>query len=760
MICKVQIKIMYYLILLGSISIFLGTILLVHFLFPQKQHLIIERIIPFVLIAVAAVRFMSYHDIQFYTSDYTIFSHLGGPLHPVLNLVGNLCLWLEGTALLLVLCRPWVGFKTAKFYVKFIALPILFTSVVAMTPMLYMMQGHDHWSLLTIMLPIELGGLLSLASYYLAKDYKIKISKHSYAEVAVFSVLINFATIPCFMPNFLFGLGPIGRFPIDLSIYHRLFIYFFCIITPLGIYFGLRNAHQDKIRYTLIIIAVGTLMSYMVEHKWDTLLAPWDWPMHLCNLAMLLIPTCLIFKTKRLFYFTYFINVFGAMMAILMPDYESYYLMFNPRVIYFWMNHCCAFMMPLLGVALYEFDRPKMKQFFYSTIGFLGYFVTVLMFNTIFTAFDLQEATFLSRLYGYQVLIHRTNFFFLNSTFIAKKAGQWAVDMFHNSAITFTLSGKTMTIYLAYQAMIFFVYILIGFGVWFVYQLFFDIADAHKALHYKLRGIRIDRLALKSALNGRSLDKPMKKNAGISLELKNFSKKYGLNKYYSAHDVSLKVKKGEVFGFLGPNGAGKSTCIKSIVGIQTITEGSISVCGFDVKTQPVSAKALIGFVPDHYALYENLTGREYLNYIADIYEVPKDVRDERLAKYVARFELEGSIDNKIKTYSHGMKQKVTIISALIHDPKVWILDEPLTGLDPTSIYQVKECMKEHATNGNIVFFSSHLIDIVEKLCNRIAIIKNGEIQCVKTLEEIESGGQTLEQFYLSIIQDTTTKVEK
>ena len=317
-----------------------------------------------------------------------------------------------------------------------------------------------------------------------------------------------------------------------------------------------------------------------------------------------------------------------------------------------------------------------------------------------------------------------------------------------------------MTIYLAYQLMIFFVYILIGFVMWFVYQLFFDIADAHKALHYKLRGIRIDRLALKSALNGRSLDKPMKKNAGISLELKNFSKKYGLNKFYSAHNVNLKVKKGEVFGFLGPNGAGKSTCIKSIVGIQTITEGSISVCGFDVKTQPVSAKSLIGFVPDHYALYENLTGREYLNYIADIYEVPKDLRDERIQKYVTRFELEGSIDSKIKTYSHGMKQKVTIISALVHDPKVWILDEPLTGLDPTSIYQVKECMKEHAAEGNIVFFSSHLIDIVEKLCNRIAIIKGGEIQCIKTLEEIEQDGQTLEQFYLSVIQDTTTKIEK
>ena len=224
--------------------------------------------------------------------------------------------------------------------------------------------------------------------------------------------------------------------------------------------------------------------------------------------------------------------------------------------------------------------------------------------------------------------------------------------------------------------------------------------------------------------------------------------------------MNLSVKGGEVFGFLGPNGAGKSTCIKSIVGIQPISEGSISVCGYDVKTQGVGAKSQIGFVPDHYALFENLTGREYLNYIADIYEVSKADRDERLTRYIERFELKDSIDNKIKTYSHGMKHKVTIIAALVHDPKVWILDEPLTGLDPTSIYQVKECMREHASKGNIVFFSSHLIDIVEKLCDRIAIIKHGEIQVELSIKDIENSGRSLEEFYLETIGDNTTKVEK
>ncbi len=745
---------MYYLILLGSIAIFFGTIALVHLKFPRKEHLIVERIIPYILIAIIAVRFMGYKDIQFLNSGkykYEFFSHLGGEMNPFLNLVGNLCLWFEGTALLLTLCRPWVGFKTAKFYNKFIAMPILTISAISLYPMLMMMQGHANWSLLTVMLPIEIGGLLALGLYYLSKDWKQKISKHSYAEVAVFSTLINFATMPCFLPNFLFGMGLPGRYPYDLSITHRIYLYLSIIMLPIAIYFGLRNAHQDKIRYTLVIISVGTTMSYLVGNKYDTIFTPWNWPMHLCNLAMLLIPLCYIFKLKRLFYFTYFINVFGATLAMFMPDYGEFDSFFNPSIIYFWINHCCAFMMPLLGVALYEFDRPKIKQFFYSSIWFLVYFIIVLTLNTIFTAYEGTVTTFGT--------IRKTDFFFINSKFIADKLGRWAENIF-DTTVSFNLGGKLMTLHPAYQAIYYVSYALLGFGIWFIYQLMFDIADSHKALHYRLKGIRIDKLALKSALHGRSIDQPMKKNAGISLELKHFSKKYGLNNYFSAYDVNLKVKHGEVFGFLGPNGAGKSTCIKSIVGIQTITSGSIQVCGFDVKNQPVQAKSLIGFVPDHYALYENLTGREYLNYIADIYEVSKEDRDERLAKYITLFELESSIDNKIKTYSHGMKQKITIISALVHDPKVWILDEPLTGLDPTSIYQVKECMKEHASRGNIVFFSSHLIDIVEKLCDRIAIIKHGQIQCVKTLEEIESSGQTLEEFYLSIIKDNKPEEQK
>ena len=742
---------MYYLILALTLLAFLGVILLVHYKFPKLQKLIVERIMIFVLIAVFIVRFMSYHDVQFESENFETYALFGGPMNGFLNTIGNLCLWLEITAMLMVVLRPWSHFKTASFYVKCVALPILFVSAISLHPMIMMMQGDNHTSVLTTLLPIEIGGLLALAVYYLAKDYKVRLSRHSYGEVAAFAVLVNLFTMPCFIPNFFFGTGGLGRVVIDFNVIHRIFLYSSCIIIPLGVYFCLRAAHQDKIHYSLVMISLGTLISYFVGFKYDSLLAPWDWPLHLCNLAMVLIPICYIFKTKRLFYFTYFINVFGAVLAMLMPNYRETMLVFNPKVWYFWINHCCAYMMPLLGVALYEFERPKLKQFGFSSIWFFVYFVLVLFLNTLFTGLEGTQTPFGA--------ISGTDYFFINSTFIAEKLGKWAEKIF-GITIEFTINGKVMTVHPIYQLIYYVAYALLGFGIWFIYQLMFDIADSHKALHYRLKGIRIDKLALKSALNGRSLDTPMDENVGISLELKNFSKKYGLNSYYSAKNVNLSVKGGEVFGFLGPNGAGKSTCIKSIVGIQPISEGSISVCGYDVKTQGVGAKSQIGFVPDHYALYENLTGREYLNYIADIYEVSKADRDERLTRYIERFELKDSIDNKIKTYSHGMKQKVTIIAALVHDPKVWILDEPLTGLDPTSIYQVKECMREHASKGNIVFFSSHLIDIVEKLCDRIAIIKHGEIQVELSIKDIENSGRSLEEFYLETIGDNTTKVEK
>ncbi|MCH5180541.1 MAG: YwaF family protein [Erysipelotrichales bacterium] len=730
---------MYYLLFAISFLLISGLIALTHFKFASKEKLIVERIIPYVLIAIFIVRFMCYKDIQASGGKigeiFTDYAHsTNGPLSPFLGITANLIMWLEISAILILLLRPFFNFKTAKNMTRFISMPIFVLSIIFIRPILTMMQGHANTSMLTYMFPLEIGFALALSIYYFIKDFHDKSSLKEIGLMFLMFFLINITTMPVFMPRFLFGKANALAKIIDITVEHRLFMYAFIVIIPLVLYSTLKNKPREIIDYSLIIISLGTLTGFMYAYKYDVILQPWNWPFHLCNTAMFLMPICFIFKPKRLFYFTYFINVAGALFAMLMPNYNEWTNAISPTIMHFWFNHAIAFFMPILGVALGVFEKPKLKQFYYSMAWFFGYFVLALVMNVVFTAMG-----------------HEVDYFFINSTFIAEKLGRWAENIFELGTVKFTIAGLELEFHPLYQFLFYIVYVLIGVAVWFIYELCYNIADSHNKLIERLKKIKVDQLALESTLNGRSIEEPMIKDAGIRYELIHFSKKYASNKHYSVHDANFAVVGGEIFGFLGPNGAGKSTIIKSTVGIQPISEGNIDICGYDVAKQPVQAKRLIGYVPDHYALYEKLSGREYLNYIADIYQVSKDDRDARLAKYIELFQLEHSIDNKIKTYSHGMKQKITIMAALVHNPKVWILDEPLTGLDPTSIYQVKKCMKQHAEEGNIVFFSSHIIDIVEKLCDRIAIIKKGEIQCVKTVKEIEDSGVTLEQFYLDTI---------
>ena len=455
---------------------------------------------------------------------------------------------------------------------------------------------------------------------------------------------------------------------------------------------------------------------------------------------MYLFPICLIFKTKGLYYFTMFINIIGAFFAMLMPNTATSSGVLSTGVVLFWINHTIAFAIPALMVLLGIYERPKMKNFAYSMLWFAAYFALVLILNAIFTGISPNNPT---------------DFFFINSDFIAEKLGK-GVENLRNILWTINVNNITLTFYPLYQALFFIIYVFIGFGMWFIFAWIFQIQDFYIALSEKNKKIKLDEMVLCAKYGVKEINKCMNKDSVNKLVISNVYKQYGNNKQYSAQNVSMEVNSGEIFGFLGPNGAGKSTIIKCIVGIQPATKGNIEINGYDIEKQPVMAKQQFGFVPDHYALYEKLTGREYVNYIADLYGVSKEDRDERLDKYVQMLDMTATFDNLIRTYSHGMKQKIAIMSALVHNPKLWILDEPLTGLDPTSIYQVKECMKEHAKNGNIVFFSSHIIDIVEKLCDRIAIIKNGQICAVTTLKEIQEQGITLEEFYLKIINDKST----
>lgn len=248
---------------------------------------------------------------------------------------------------------------------------------------------------------------------------------------------------------------------------------------------------------------------------------------------------------------------------------------------------------------------------------------------------------------------------------------------------------------------------------------------------------------------------------GVMITISNLSKKYKNSEAFAVKNLSLTVNDGEVFGFIGANGAGKSTTIKCITGILPYAEGEITIAGFDLAKDAISAKKNIGYVSDNHSVYDKLTGRQYVNFLADVYGVSKDLRDKRLESLATRFDLQDKLDNSIKSYSHGMKQKICVIGALIHEPKVWILDEPLTGLDPKSARELKQLMREHCDKGNVVFFSSHVLEVVEKLCDRIAIIKNGEIIASFTMNELEEkqAGKSLEDFFLEITADNAQNVE-
>ncbi len=236
------------------------------------------------------------------------------------------------------------------------------------------------------------------------------------------------------------------------------------------------------------------------------------------------------------------------------------------------------------------------------------------------------------------------------------------------------------------------------------------------------------------------------------LQVQNLTKTYKGQSSPAIENVSLEIKEGEIMAFLGPNGAGKSTAIKCITGIHPFDAGSVNICGHDLKSDPIGAKMNIGYVSDDHATYENLTGTDYLNFVCNVYRVPVAERKGRIEELAGELELSQALDKQINTYSHGMKQKICIISALVHRPKLWILDEPMTGLDPRSAHVLKELMRKHCAEGNSVFFSSHVLEVVEKLCDRLAIINRGRIIEVMSMDELKGKKEdvSLEEFFLSV----------
>ena len=235
------------------------------------------------------------------------------------------------------------------------------------------------------------------------------------------------------------------------------------------------------------------------------------------------------------------------------------------------------------------------------------------------------------------------------------------------------------------------------------------------------------------------------------LDIRHYSKSYGTEKM-AADDVSISVMSGDIYGFIGHNGAGKSTTIRAVVGVLDFTEGEIYIDGHSVKTEPLACKRVTAYIPDNPDLYENLTGIQYLGFIADVFGISAAERQERIRKYAALFEITDDLGGLISAYSHGMKQKLAIISALIHNPKLMVLDEPFVGLDPKATFTLKEIMRDMCRQGAAVFFSTHVLDVAEKLCNKVAIIKHGRIVASGTMESLTEG-HSLEEAFLEADSD-------
>ena len=716
----------------------LGTACAVFRKFIRQHAVIISKIFSCLIAAVFFVRYFSSSESVF-QSVFKLTAN--NPYSSAfLCFVTALSVWLEIASAVIVVIYPFIKRTLFKNYIKTICLFSCLINIICLRWTVYSYTQSYTLSLCGVFLPIEVAFVTCACVLTIIADKGFKIEICALKDYFIFLPVILIYSAP----PYIFGtfFGNFGQYLVtELNLYHRIYIYVaFLMLT--GIYLLLRSRDLQFKRMILLYIALGTLISFLFDHDFTRFVTPTRWPLHLCNTAMFLIPLCLIFRIRPLYYFTLIINVVGAFIAMLMPSYDISYGVFSSITVRFWINHICAFTMPVLMVLLGIYDRPKRRQFVYSMIGFAMYFVLVLIVNAWFSN------------YGSTV-----DYFFINSDYVAAKLGT-AAENTRNIVVNLKVGSLTLTFYPLYQALYFLGYVALGLASWFLYISLFQIQDIYLRAETVNRKIKAEEYAMCKKYNKSKIGECMNEQTRGKLVVNNLYKRYGKSKVDSVKDVSFVAEAGEILGFLGANGAGKSTTIKCIVGIHPITSGSIEVNGYDVEKQPVEAKMQIGFVPDHYSLYEKLTGREYINYVADLYHVPLEDRNERLTELLQKLNMADAIDNQIQTYSHGMKQKVAIMSALIHNPALWILDEPLTGLDPTSIYEVKECMKDHARKGNIVFFSSHLIDVVEKLCDRIIIIKNGVLIAETTLKELNDKNIELEQYYLDVINGADVEAQQ
>ena len=717
-----------YKYLLRSLSIVVGILFFARFYFFQGTYDYVD--------AYGGTGSFTYYDIFHLESQLLMLRLDPLMLAKYESVIGTLASDLWTALVVLTLVSAFYLKESSLSVRRYIGVPGSILITLAFPIVLRGIVGTDAVSYRSILMGLELAIIDFYYFHSLFEEGKFKLNKKEIRKIIAVLIPMLLTMATAYSPSLLFGrtvdLGgytltnPKG--PKNLS--HRIYLYL-AFILPILYFALLYPMSKEERRGVLLQISLGTLIGYASIHRYDIWTDLSSWPLHLCNTAMYTMPITLLFASYGLYYFTFFVNVLGAFLALLMPNFSESLYVFDPKIVAFFINHLNAFFMPVLIVMCGVYKRPKMRYFLYSQIGFFVYFAFVMAVNTILTAHGISS-----------------DFFFINSSFVADKLGEWAKNLF-KTTITWESNGYTYVLHLAYDISYYLVYVVLAFGMWFLYELLFRVVDELAAIRLaKEKSISRHQAYLAIHQGGKIMSDK------IELTISHLSKRYHGNDFFTVKDFSLDLEGGKIYGFLGKNGAGKSTIIKSIVGIHGFEGGEIDACGHNVIEEPLEAKKEIGFVPDNYALYENLTGRQYISYIADLYHVSKEQKEEIEKNLVTRLELTDRYDKPMKSYSHGMKQKITIIAALIHKPKIWILDEPMTGLDPNSIYQIKECMRGHAKEGNIVFFSSHIIDVVKNLCDEVVIIKKGDLIRRIDLDAEPEERENLEETFLRLTSDS------
>lgn len=657
--------------------------------------------------------------------------------------------WITMYSVLFCLLAPWFKIQAVDNMVSLFTPIIIILNLVFLNLTFIGFLGVDGFSwedsnsvLRTVEFILELAIMGGMSIYYLYE----KIAKKDWAKmwkqglymlmiVAIYALIV----IPEPTPVNIFGYSGYVMDTFELG--HRLMLY--AMLVVMAIAYALLRKKEYQIRhFVLLSFSLGLMISFFYPYTLKIRVT--SLPLHLCNAGMILMFFSFALRNKPIYYFNFLVNVLGSLIALISCNTSADFI--SVSGIHFYWTHLWLFILPCMAMALQIFGRPNFKMVRGAVLVFTIYYLIICVANPWFNNYA-HGANYIET--GDNPGI---DYFYIMSDFLPDMF-PFAKTLKDNYAYSFMVGDLTMWVFPVLWVLVYVVYVAAIFGTWFVYDLLFKVGDRHYDMLLRKRRIKADLLGIENARKiNLETSEPLNKEGTNMIKFSHFTKRYGNSKVKAVDDFNLEIYDGEVFGFIGHNGAGKSTCIKSLVGIQSITEGNIEICGFDIAKQPLPAKKLMGYVPDNHAVYERLTGREYINYVADLYRVSKEDREERLEKYLDLFKLKGDIDRQIKGYSHGMKQKIVVIAALIHEPKVWVLDEPLTGLDPTSSYQIKECMREHANKGNIVFFSSHVIEVVEKICNRIAIISKGKLQCVHAIDDLKAKGMSLEELYMQYVQ--------